>query len=310
MAAFNAERTIQEAIASVLAQTHQNFELVICDDASTDRTVDKILELKESRIHLIRMKENGGPGPARDKCISEALGSWITFLDADDIFLPERLETLLNIAEKYPSDIIADAIWDCHDTIEGLVPWQTVWPPFKEKKQCTSNLLTFDFAEYIAHERTLVKPFISTLLLRKLNASHGHKKSGEDLELLLPFFSNGSFLRYSTHAMYLYRMTAGSLSTSRPERHREYREVFEDALEYFHGQTKALNAINTKINSIHNLEIYAKFVAQVRKKQILEVLKAATKHPWLVVEFTKRIIHRIPFYVHRSIHSGINRTIK
>jgi glycosyltransferase involved in cell wall biosynthesis len=88
---YNKSIYISRAIHSVLAQTEQNFEIIVVDDGSTDNGADIVKEFADSRIMLIR-QDNRGPGAARNRGIREAKGEYISFLDADDEWLPLFLE--------------------------------------------------------------------------------------------------------------------------------------------------------------------------------------------------------------------------
>ena len=83
---YNSGKYISKAIESVLAQTYQNWELLITDDGSTDNTVH-IIELyvaKDSRIRLFRHNDNSGPGLTRNTSLKNAQGRYVAFLDSDD----------------------------------------------------------------------------------------------------------------------------------------------------------------------------------------------------------------------------------
>ncbi|MFV8226695.1 glycosyltransferase family 2 protein [Christiangramia aquimixticola] len=89
---YNRAEFIGEAIQSILSQTYKNFELIIVDDASTDNTLEVIKQFKDKRIRLLRNRDNYGVSVSRNKGISNAKGSFIAFMDSDDISLPTRLE--------------------------------------------------------------------------------------------------------------------------------------------------------------------------------------------------------------------------
>jgi len=95
---YNSEKYISETIASVLAQTYKNWEMIIVDDVSTDDSLQIIEQYvqKDSRIKLIRSKGNVGPSGARNRAIKEANGNYIAFLDSDDVWFPEKLEKQIN----------------------------------------------------------------------------------------------------------------------------------------------------------------------------------------------------------------------
>lgn len=92
MPCFNSAETISESIRSVLLQTHHNFELIICDDNSTDNTCELVRSFGDPRIILIINKYEKGAAGARNSALSEARGRYIAFLDSDDIWLPKKLE--------------------------------------------------------------------------------------------------------------------------------------------------------------------------------------------------------------------------
>lgn len=96
MANYNYGQYIGKAIESVLQQTYQNWELIICDDGSTDNSCEivKKYQDKDSRIKLIQ-KENGGVASALNVAYRESKGSIICLLDSDDVFLPDKLATIV-----------------------------------------------------------------------------------------------------------------------------------------------------------------------------------------------------------------------
>lgn len=95
MPSYNCESTIVESIESVINQTYRNWELLVYDDCSTDKTLE-ILEtyaLSDSRIHVTANKTNQGPGTIRNIGISKSRGTYIAFLDSDDTWDPKKLIT-------------------------------------------------------------------------------------------------------------------------------------------------------------------------------------------------------------------------
>jgi len=91
--AYNAEKFIQETIESVLAQVYTNWEMIIVDDCSTDKTVKYIknYEKEDSRIKLFQLETNSGSAVARNTAMRHASGKYIAFLDSDDLWYPEKL---------------------------------------------------------------------------------------------------------------------------------------------------------------------------------------------------------------------------
>lgn len=99
---YNKADTIERAVRSVLAQTFPQFELIIVDDGSTDGGAEVVRSISDPRIRLIR-KENGGVSSARNAGIEASKFEYVTFLDADDEYLPDCLETYRVLIEKYPA---------------------------------------------------------------------------------------------------------------------------------------------------------------------------------------------------------------
>lgn len=99
---FNKEDTIQATIQSVLNQTYTNFELIVVNDGSSDESENKVENSIDDRLILIH-KKNGGVSSARNLGITEAKGQYITFLDGDDEWEKDFLETIVSLIYKYPN---------------------------------------------------------------------------------------------------------------------------------------------------------------------------------------------------------------
>lgn len=95
--AYNAEKFIHETIESVLAQTYTNWEMIIVDDRSQDRTVEIVESYiqKDARITLIELQENSGSAVARNTAMDHAKGRFLAFLDSDDLWTKDKLERQL-----------------------------------------------------------------------------------------------------------------------------------------------------------------------------------------------------------------------
>ncbi|MBO9582990.1 MAG: glycosyltransferase family 2 protein [Flavobacterium sp.] len=91
---YNTEKFIRQTIESVQNQTYPNWEMILADDGSTDNTVKIIEEFaeKDNRIKLFKLPENKGNGFARNTALEKATGKYIAYLDADDLWFPEKLE--------------------------------------------------------------------------------------------------------------------------------------------------------------------------------------------------------------------------
>lgn len=108
MAAYNAEKTIEQAIESVLNQTYSNFELLVINDCSKDRTAKLVEDFsaKDSRVRLISNEKNSGVSFTRKHGLEEANGSWIAILDSDDAWAPEKLEKQIELQNRTNADLL------------------------------------------------------------------------------------------------------------------------------------------------------------------------------------------------------------
>lgn len=98
---YNAEKYIERTIKSVISQTYDDIEIIIVDDESPDRSVKVCEQFTDSRIKIIHQKNRGLAG-ARNTGIRHAKGDYIAFIDADDIWLPEKLARHIAHLESHP----------------------------------------------------------------------------------------------------------------------------------------------------------------------------------------------------------------
>lgn len=98
---YNKESCIEKTIKSVLNQTYQDFELVIVDDGSTDNSKNIVFSIADKRIRYV-YKQNGGVSSARNYGLRQVSSDWVVFLDADDTFFPNTLESFIVATKKYP----------------------------------------------------------------------------------------------------------------------------------------------------------------------------------------------------------------
>ena len=102
MPSYNAAHYISKSIESVLAQSYENWELLIVNDASTDKTLQiaNSFRLVNARIHVFDLSENMGVSGARNEALKEAKGKYIAFLDSDDLWLPKKLEKQIDFMTR------------------------------------------------------------------------------------------------------------------------------------------------------------------------------------------------------------------
>ena len=129
MPVYNGERFLAEAIESILAQTFEDFEFIIVDDGSGDRSADIIADYarKDERIRIVTLPRNMGEAAARNAGNASARGEYIATMDADDISLPARLQKQVEILNAHPA-IGAVSAW-AHKVDASLRYLEDIKPP-------------------------------------------------------------------------------------------------------------------------------------------------------------------------------------
>ncbi|MGI6669997.1 MAG: glycosyltransferase family 2 protein [Christensenellales bacterium] len=106
MAAYNAEKTISIAINSILTQTYTDWELLVINDCSKDRTAEVVASFTDPRIRLLNNESNSGVSVSRKKGMEAATGEWIAVLDSDDAWTSDKLEKQIKLAKETGEELI------------------------------------------------------------------------------------------------------------------------------------------------------------------------------------------------------------
>jgi glycosyltransferase involved in cell wall biosynthesis len=101
---YNRANYVLDAVESVRNQTYQDFEIIVIDDGSTDNTREVLSRLIDEEAIVYHYQENSGESSARNRGISLAKGTYIAFLDSDDLFQPTKLEKQVDYLDNYPND--------------------------------------------------------------------------------------------------------------------------------------------------------------------------------------------------------------
>ena len=103
---YNCEKFIEETINSVLAQTYNNWEMIIVDDCSSDKSFEIACAYsnKDKRIKVFKNEKNSGAAISRNKAIEMSRGEYLAFLDSDDIWMPNKIQTQLSFMKQHNCD--------------------------------------------------------------------------------------------------------------------------------------------------------------------------------------------------------------
>jgi glycosyltransferase involved in cell wall biosynthesis len=213
--AFNAERWIGESLSSIIAQSYpkNSLEIVVVDDASTDRTSDAaaaILDRSGIAYRVIRNGSPSGPSAARNSGWRASRGQWLQFLDADDQLAPSKIELQACAAIAASSDIAA-----LHSPWARLVQRDGRWieAPVMQPRTGDDPLLDLLRAENFMQLGCLL---FSRTWLERVNGFDESLWFIEDVDLLLRLVMSGAALQAvsSPQALSRYRQHSASLSRS------------------------------------------------------------------------------------------------
>lgn len=117
MGVYNGKATMDEAIQSIVDQELQDWEFIICDDASTDDTYERLLQWakKDSRIRIVQNKTNSRLAFSLNHCLQIADGQYIARMDDDDVSYPQRLRVMADFLDAHPQYDFAGSLVDCYD---------------------------------------------------------------------------------------------------------------------------------------------------------------------------------------------------
>lgn len=211
---YNKAPYISATIASALAQTFTDFEVIVIDDGSSDGSADLVAAIHDSRVCLVR-QANAGVSAARNHGIALARGEWVAFLDADDCHHPRYLAGLLLAQQAWPeADIVATDFMSVPD-LAGA--WPPRWPvpvQHPEVELITDLPLRWMSASSLCTSSVAVR----TARLRQMQPCFAPGEShGEDLDLWFRLAERSPIALLHAPLMAYRIAVAGSLSTQHPE---------------------------------------------------------------------------------------------
>lgn len=216
--AYNTEKYVDQSIKSALEQTVKNIEVIVVDDGSTDATQEIIKSFSDNRIRLIVNDCNRGLRYSLNRAIREAKGEWIALLDSDDWYTsPIRLEKLLQIADEYNADLVADNQYFIRE--DEKKPYSTLFSvgePFEQPKKVDpvtfieSNMKPAAKSPHLG----LLKPLIKQDFLVKHDLRYDESfRSKGDLHFYMMCLLSGAQLFIVPEPYYCYRYgRRGSIS--------------------------------------------------------------------------------------------------
>ena len=159
MPSYNHEKYVGEAIQSILDQTYQDFEIIITDDGSSDRTVEAIKQFTDPRIKLFIFPENKGACEAANNCVKNTTGELVAMISSDDAWFPHKLEKQVEFLEQH-SEIggvfsYAQFIDDDSQDIESKHDYETFLQPNRTRFEWLRHF--FLYGNCLCHPSVLIR---------------------------------------------------------------------------------------------------------------------------------------------------------
>lgn len=219
---YNAEKCIEDTIASIKAQTYKNYEIILVDDHSSDNSVEIIKRHLSDNV-LLLINDEKGAANARNKGIEAAKGRFIAFLDADDLWDPEKLEKQLNFMEEYDAAFTFTG-YEFADEF-GVSVKKLVQVPLKIKyKQALKNTTIFTSTVIFDMEKLTKEQILMPCV------------KSEDTATWWKVLKTGITAYGLNEGLTLYRRSAGTLSSNKVEAIRRiwnlYRNVEKLSIPY------------------------------------------------------------------------------
>lgn len=210
---YNSASTLRRAVTSVLRQTLEQVEILIVDDASQDGSLALARELAttDSRIRVLALPANRGKSNAMNVAIGEARGAWIAVLDADDWYEPERLLTLVSVAESRGVTLAADNQY-FHDAAADRVV-RTAFPLAQPEQPLNRRTFAVGSDPYADFDYGMLKPVVRAEFIRRTGLTYRENtRLSEDFLYLVEFFAAGGTGVLVAEPLYHWIQSFGTVS--------------------------------------------------------------------------------------------------
>jgi len=208
-AAFQAKETVGRAVASVLAQTRADWELVVCDDGSSDATAATARQAAgdDARVTVFS-QANAGPGAARNAAAARARGEFLVVLDADDEMRPHYLDSMALLASKMPG---CD-IYSCNALVRDSDGTESTWLP----ADTAPVPIQLTLADMLSRNRIFVMATVRTAAFERAGGFDA-SSAVEDYDLWLRILASGGCHAYTPAVQCVYhrRRDAASAAAAR-----------------------------------------------------------------------------------------------
>lgn len=303
MPAFNRADLIGRAVDSVRAQTMSDWELVIIDDGSSDATYDIACDYAaiDSRIRVYKNAQNSGIAATRNHALSRSTGRFITPLDSDDWYHPQRLERMLAAADLHRADLLADDLLLVRDGDDdswarlSQVCNEVLSAPLFIDLRVLFTRLGFENAGITLG---LTKPLVRREFLLDHGISYDTSlQVVEDYWLLADCVIAGAKFVMIPEAYYFYWQHSNN-STLKANGSQDLASTRRRLMRFVESAHSPLHAAAHEVALVHidrleRLEAYSTFVDSMRLKQLSRAAAQVARHPGVLTEAGRNVPHMV-----------------
>jgi glycosyltransferase involved in cell wall biosynthesis len=311
---YNGEKTIEETIASVLAQTFTDFELIVVNDGSQDKTQEIVQQFTDPRIKLHSYK-NGGLATSRNRGIEKSQGEYISFLDADDLWTTDKLASQYQALQTHPQAAVAYSGTDWIDEFGNFLKNSS--PPSISGDiygvLLLSNIVGSGSNALIKKEALLITGNFDESL-----------KASEDWDFLIRLAAKYEFIRVDAPQI-LYRQSPDSMSSKLNYQEQETVKVIRKAFRqapphlqylkrislsntYIYLTYKSIEGLPSYQQGLKGLELFAKLLVNyptiLRYSMAWKILARIFFVMFLSRQKIQRILSRFPSL--QTVHYFLN----
>ena len=281
IAAFNAEATLDRAIAGAIAQCGVTVEVVVVDDRSGDRTLEVARSYPRDIVKVVALPANRGPGGARNAGLDSARGRWVAVLDSDDAVLPGRMAAMIARAEAADAQIAVDNVQVVR---EDGTPDQTMFPSGYLEAQREITLADYIAGNLVFETRFnlgYLKPVFQRRFLEENRLRYDEKlRIGEDYILLASALAKGGRCVVEPATGYIYHIRAGSISRVLELHHVEAMASADAAFAAAHVMDEsARTAFARRGRSLRKAASFLSLVQHIKARAPLKAIGTALRDP-------------------------------
>ncbi|UVK39151.1 glycosyltransferase [Mesorhizobium sp. AR10] len=295
IAAYNAEATLDRAIASAIAQKGVTVEIIVVDDKSRDLTLDVARSYPEDVVRVVALPANRGPGGARNAGLDLAKGRWVAVLDSDDAVYPDRISAMIARAEKAGAEIAVDNLQVVRE--DGVLE-DAMFPT-----EYLEGLREISLADYIAGNVVFASKFnlgyLKPIFQRRFLNENGLRYDenliiGEDYILLADALAKGGKCVVEPTTGYVYHIRTGSISRVLELHHIEAMRKADAAFAETHSMdAEAQAAFARRSRSLRTAASFLSLVHHIKARSPLKAIRTALSDPAAVRHMSMPIAVRL-----------------